>query len=261
MMDKQNFVLFALSILIVSAFAYSGFPLLHAPRIKHLLEHGTSLNWAGYAVETNLNSPQSGAVTDVKGSWKVPAVNCKSAPNAYSSFWIGIDGYSSSTVEQIGTDSDCSSKKPRYYAWFEMYPAYPVNLNMKISPGDVMIAEVQYIGNNQFTLTITDTTTSSAFPTGQTFTITQSLANAQRSSAEWIAEAPSIGASITNLANFGTVYFTSSKATLNGHPGTISDSAWQKDGITMVATNGAIKAKPSVLSTYESAFSVSWYHK
>jgi hypothetical protein len=52
------------------------------------------------------------SVTDVTGSWTVPAVDCTSpngTPNGYSSFWVGIDGYGSNTVEQIGTDSDCVS--------------------------------------------------------------------------------------------------------------------------------------------------------
>src|ERR1700733_3657591 len=64
----------------------------------------TSTNWSGYATETNLNSPQSGAFTAVSGSWTVPSVI--GSGNAYSSIWVGLDGYSSSTVEQIGTDSD-----------------------------------------------------------------------------------------------------------------------------------------------------------
>ena len=41
----------------------------------------------------------------------------------YSSVWVGIDGYSSNTVEQIGTEQDVSANgKTSYYAWYEMYP-------------------------------------------------------------------------------------------------------------------------------------------
>jgi len=231
--------------------------LLHAPRISDGLSRGQALNWAGYAVETSLSSPQNDAVTDVKGSWTVPAVNCASAPNSYSSFWIGIDGYSSGTVEQIGTDSDCSSKKAVYYAWYEMYPAYPVNLNIKVSPGDTINAEVKYLGNNQFTLTLTNTNKK----TGTTYSTTQALSGAARSSAEWIAEAPSVGGSITSLANFGQVYFTGCQVTLNGHTGPINDNAWQSDAITMVTRNGIFMAQPSSVSTDGSAFLVTWYHK
>jgi hypothetical protein len=139
-------------------------------------------------------------------------------PSAYSSFWIGIDGYSSNTVEQIGTDSDASSGIAQYYAWYEMYPKYPVNLNMKIKPGDQMSAEVKYLGSNKFQLTITDVTTRATFSTTQ-------KSSGKRSSAEWIAEAPSSRSGVLPLADFGTVYFSNSQAPLNGHTGTISDNA------------------------------------
>ena len=65
---------------------------------------GTSSNWSGYAAETNLASPQSGAVSDVTGTWQVPFVT--GTINAWSSAWVGIDGYASNSVEQLGTDSD-----------------------------------------------------------------------------------------------------------------------------------------------------------
>ena len=93
----------------------------HDPAIIHE-RHGrnaTSTNWSGYAV-----TGPDGSVTDVKGSWKVPDVVCSSpgTPNSYASFWVGIDGYGSNTVEQIGTDSDCSGGNAVYYAWYEFYP-------------------------------------------------------------------------------------------------------------------------------------------
>ena len=59
----------------------------------------TSTNWSGYAVQT-----KSGAVTAVAGSWTVPTVS--GSGTGYSAIWVGIDGYQSSTVEQIGTEQD-----------------------------------------------------------------------------------------------------------------------------------------------------------
>jgi hypothetical protein len=251
MMKKLNLLLILLSLIFVSSALYSSpYVIFQAPRIH--VKEGTSLNWAGYAALTNLQKPQNGAVSDVQGSWIVPAVDCFKTPNAYSSFWIGIDGYSSNTVEQIGTDSDCSSGSPKYNAWYEMYPKYPVNLAMTISPGDQMSAEVKYLGSGMFQLTIKDVTS------GVTFSTTQKSPSAKRSSAEWIAEAP-WSSGVLPLANFGTVYFTSAKATLNGHDGTISDSSWKFDAITM-ASSSVTKAKPSVLSSDGSAFSVTWYN-
>jgi len=248
-MKNLNLLLILLSVIFAfSTLYFSPYAIFQAPRIH--LKEGTSLNWAGYAVQTSLTKPMNGAVTDVQGTWIVPAVIC-SATNSYSSFWIGIDGYSSNTVEQIGTDSDCSSGKAVYYAWYEMYPKYPVNLAMAITPGHTMSAEVKFLGSGNFQLTITDLTT------GATFLTTQKSPSAKRSSAEWIAEAPWSGG-VLPLAKFGTVSFTSAQATLNGHPGSISDTAWQNDAITMTTSSGAPKATPSTLSSDGSSFSITW---
>ena len=248
-MKNLNLLLISLSVIFAFSILYfSPYAISQAPRIH--VKEGTSSNWAGYAALTNLQKPQNSAVTDVKGSWTVPSVSCTST-NSYSSFWIGIDGYSSNTVEQIGTDSDCSSGKAVYYAWYEMYPKYPVNLKMAISPGDLITAEVKFLGSGNFQLTITDLTT------GATFLTTQKSPSAKRSSAEWIAEAPWSGG-VLPLAKFGTVSFTSAQATLNGHPGSISDTAWQNDAITMTTSSGAPKATPSTLSSDGSSFSITW---
>src|SRR5579862_6192130 len=68
----------------------------HTPIKIHHIQDGvvSSTNWSGYAV-----TARSGAVTDVKGSWVVPAIqgSCPST-NEYASFWVGIDGYNSNTV-------------------------------------------------------------------------------------------------------------------------------------------------------------------
>ena len=64
-----------------------------------------STNWSGYAATGG-----SGAYTSVSGSWTEPTVTC--SQTAYSSFWVGLDGYNSNTVEQTGTDSDCSGSTP-----------------------------------------------------------------------------------------------------------------------------------------------------
>jgi hypothetical protein len=255
-MNKLKLALFTSLILLAACLVYSGSVYSgsfssNAPRIQ--IKDGTSSNWSGYAIETNLTHPQNGAVTDVKGSWVVPAVDASQTPNAYSSFWIGIDGYSSGTVEQIGTDSDASSGSLQYYAWYEMYPKYPVNLKMKISPGDKMSAEVKYLGKGNFQLTITDITT------GATFSTTQKSPSAKMSSAEWIAEAPWSGG-VLPLADFGTVSFTNAQATLNGVTSSINYSGWQYDAITMTTSSGTVKAQPSSLSSGGSSFSIAWYH-
>ncbi|MCL4377114.1 MAG: G1 family endopeptidase [Actinobacteria bacterium] len=222
----------------------------HAPRIK--LKDGTSSNWAGYAVEINLTAPQNNAVSDVKGQWIVPTAVASSSPNAYSAIWVGIDGYSDSSVEQIGTEQNYINGKPYYYAWYEMYPKPSNTIVMTINPGDTISAEVKYIGSGNFLLTLQDITT------GKSFSTTQKSNKALRQSAEWIVEAPWSGG-VLPLANFGTAYLSNSATTLNNQTGTISNNSWQNDPITMASTSGTIKAAPSALSSDGSSFSVKWY--
>jgi len=193
----------------------------------------------------------------VKGTWVQPAASCPSRKAQYSSFWVGIDGYNSNTVEQTGTDADCTGKNhPAYYAWYEMFPNPPVNLSMTIAPGNTMSAEVSSSGST-FTLTITNVST------GGSFTTSQTLSSAARSSAEWVAEAPSsciFQCQGLPLANFGTVNFSGSYTTGNGHTGSINDGAWSNDQIVMVTNGGRVKAQPSPLSPDGTSFSVTWKH-
>lgn len=183
-------ILFAAAIPIGSASAVQ--TQQHAPRVP--IAKSTSGNWAGYAIQyPNLISPQNGAVTDVQGSWTVPPVS-RSGGSTYSSVWVGIDGYAGSSVEQIGTEQDYVGGKAQYYAWYEMYPSRAYLVNGTVRPGDVMTADVSY-NSNHFVLTLNNLTAHWSFSTTET-------ATARRSSAEWIAEAPSMVNRILPLANF-----------------------------------------------------------
>lgn len=191
-------------------------------------------------------------MTDVKGTWQVPFVTGNS--NAWSSAWVGIDGYSSATVEQIGTDQDTSKRSTAYYAWYEMYPGPSMLIqDFAVNPGNLINAEVRYIGSDQYVLSLSNTST------GRSFQTTQTLVG-QRSSAEWVMEAPSSG-TILPLANFGTIDFSGCSATIDGVSGPIS--AWPNDPMTMVGGNKKrtyTKAAPSALSAAGDAFSVTWSH-
>ena len=174
-----------------------------------------SYNWAGYAVVTS----GTDKVTDVKGSWTVPAATatCNANQEWDSSFWVGIDGYKSSTVEQTGTDTYCFEGAVSYYAWYEFYPAASVTITTHtVSPGDSMSAEVKWVASlSTFKLTIKDTTA------GWIFSITGSASGAKRNSAEWIAESPFDILGELPLTPFGTAYFTSDTAVTTTHSGVI----------------------------------------
>lgn len=220
----------------------------HRPHIAY--KEGLATNWAGYAAATNLNSPKPGSVSDVKASWTVPALRCDRR-TTYSAMWTGIDGYTSATVEQLGTEHDCYRGQSYYTAWYEIYPDALTTIPMKIKAGDHVSAEVEYQGNDQFLLTIQD---------GTQFYSTKQTVVADRSSAEWIVEAPSLYTFVLPLANFGTAKFTNAAATINGHSGSPIDSSWQNDPLTMVTWYGAIKAYPSAVGA-NGAFDVTWNHR
>jgi hypothetical protein len=140
--------------------------------------------------------------TSVTGNWHVPTVAC--GPTATStSVWAGLDGYSSPTVEQIGTTVACSGGTATYYAWYELYPSPPVVFSNTVKPGDQIKTSVTAGASGEFTFKITDVTRA------WSHTVTGHLAGADLSSAEAFVQDP-------NCTAFGSVHFTG--VTANGTP-------------------------------------------
>lgn len=207
-----------------------------------------STNWSGYA-------DNAGPVTSVSGSWTVPTLSCPSSGSTYVAIWVGIDGYSSSTVEQTGVLGQCSGGKASYSAWYEFYPSASVTISgFTVKPGDSVSASVTYASiTGQFTTTITDG--------GQTSTTSGTVSGAARSSAEWIVERPELCSvfrcSLSTLSNFGSTSFTSASASIGLTTGSIS--AFSDVAITMVgSSSGPVLAEPSSLSTDGTSFSVAY---
>jgi hypothetical protein len=165
----------------------------------------TSWNWSGYDV--TVPRPDSGMparkFSSVTGTWIQPSVVCDGSAS-FSVAWVGLDGDGSQTVEQTGTEANCTGYGPEYGAWFEMYPAYPVHLPLPVSPGDSITGTV-YFKSGRFVLALRNNTT------GQGFRVAKPLKEAERHSAEAIAEAPSGLLGVLPLANFGTTTFTNVK--------------------------------------------------
>jgi Peptidase A4 family len=199
--------------------------------------HDSSDNWSGYAAS-------GGSYPSVSSNWVQPSVNCGSE-DTYSSFWVGLDGDGTDSVEQTGTEADCSGGSPQYSSWYEMYPAYPVTYSDDVEPGDSMSASVTTDGSGNFTLTITDNSQ------GWTETQNQSSSSAQDGSAEVIAEAP-YSNGVLPLSDFGTVDFTGS--TVDGSA--LGDSS--PDQIDMVSDGGVTEATTSGLDGSGQDFGVTW---
>jgi len=229
-----------------------------------------STNWSGYGIPTN-----NGAVTYVSGSWTVPTATCGAAEQdttGYATFWVGIDGYNSDTVEQTGVDSDCVSTNgratdtPTYYAWFEFYPAgsFIIEFPKPIKPNDLITASVAYAGEvsgkrrgssgSEFTISITDVTT------GQSYSTSSVVSGAAQSSAEWIAEAPCCerNGDILPLADFSPWSgFTSTSATIGGSNTSAAASTAEEVTMWGEVNPNVEKAQPSSVSS-GGGFTVTW---
>jgi hypothetical protein len=214
-----------------------------------------STNWSGYAVTGT-------SFTSAKASWTVPTVNCTKTPNTYAAFWVGLDGWTSTTVEQTGTDSDCDGKTASYYAWYEFYPAASVEISsITVSPGNHISASVTYSGS-EFTISITNEST------GKTYSKSGKVSGAKRTSAEWIAEAPCCTnrGGILPLADFGTVDFGDDYTGVSGTndatdstvSGAIGSFGTAINEAIMVSSSGANEAVPSALSSDGTSFTVTW---
>jgi Peptidase A4 family len=210
----------------------------HHPRLKGLSQVQSG-NWSGYA--------DTGATfSTATGHWTEPSVSCGSQ-TSLAAFWVGIDGYSSSSVEQDGTLAECYQGSAYYYTWWEMYPSNAIQVvGSTLRPGDGVTASVVRSGGS-YTLKVTDSSRS-----GDSFSTTQSCSSCANSSAEWIAEAPSGSAGVEPLAHFST--WTESGATVNS--GVIS--SFTDDEITMVDSAGRVKAQPGPLNSSGNGFSVTW---
>jgi Peptidase A4 family len=194
-----------------------------------------SINWSGYADSESGSS----TVSQVSGSWTIPAVQCPPAPyqnqDAFLANWVGIDGFTTPTVEQLGTAAQCFEGVTYYYVWYEMYPSNTVEegttacVNDNVDcpqPGDRISASVTVTsagsGENNYTLTLTDKTRpQESFSTTAQCAATTCL----DASADWIVErpavtppppAPSTLIQILPLADFGKTSFRSGEAVSGG---------------------------------------------
>jgi hypothetical protein len=263
------------------------------------VQTASSANWAGYVVGGNSSATR---YKSVSGSWVAPTAKCTSG-QGYSSFWVGLGGAgadasaasdagswsdpsgtsgsgsasgasSSTSLEQAGTEADCNADgSATYSAWYELVPAPPVKVNMAVHPADHITSKVTVDGSS-VTIQLSNATT------GASFNKTLQASNPDRSSAEWIAEAPSTcsqgvsDCTPLSLADFGTVQFSGASATTtDGHTGTISDSDWQTAAVILSPSasqqgfgdpqftsygSGSAGATPSSLSSDGSSFSVAY---
>jgi Peptidase A4 family len=154
-----------------SPVASAGVTWAHAPRLA--AENGY--------VDTN---SAGNTYQETSANWTQPAITCGASATS-DAFWVGIDGYTSPTVEQAGTAATCQSGKATYYSWWEMYPGATQVVGTTVKSGDKITASVTKSGSSKYTLAVTDAT-----HTADSFTVTENCAPTAcvDSSAEWIEQ-------------------------------------------------------------------------
>jgi hypothetical protein len=131
--------------------------------------------WSGYAITGS-------AITSVTGTFTLPRMSCMPWSRSEVAFWVGIDGFNTSTVEQTGVDVACNPDGVTYRPWYEMFPLPAVYIDQPATAGDHITATVKRTAPHTYALTLHNATAA------WTYTTTQTAQNDQGTTAEWIAE-------------------------------------------------------------------------
>jgi Peptidase A4 family len=220
--------------------------MVRVPGVAPQYQKVKSENWAGYAVTGT-------TFTQANGSWIQTKITCNAKLNGdqLSTFWVGIDGFSSDTVEQTGTLGQClqGQKTPTYYAWYEYYPAQAIEVisGFTVYVGHNFAATIKASSDTSFLVTLTDVTTGKSY-------------SAKNPS---ITEEPSGSGGFFYLGKFAKMgrgmdhTGISGGCTANGKSfGGYGSNAY---AITSVNENtGAVMALPSKLSSDGTSFTMTW---
>jgi len=174
-------------------------------------------NWTGN-IDYN-----GGSFTSIVAQWPVPSASSPYNTNVYSSIWPGI-GYgqsSSSALLQAGSEQDVTWEYvlhygykafPTYYLWWEAYPFNAQQqVNIGVSPNDVIFVNVAYYGNNTAHYYIENDTT------GATTSFNVSFSGGfSGQHAEWIVERTEENGQYPPLTNFTNMNFSDANAEQNG---------------------------------------------
>lgn len=216
-----------------------------------------STNWSGYAVTT------TSTFTAVTGAWAVPRV-ARTSNATYSAAWVGVDGFTNSSLIQTGTEQDYYNGAAHYAVWWttsaQGFAEQPIS--QPVSPGDKISAAITSGTGGNWTITLRDAT--------RAWTFSKTVAySGPGASAEWIMEAPGVNGRQSSIANYGTTEFNpgfktalTGQVSVNGAaPG--SPQLVPSDGGELVAGNTrrgytvtSIPSSPD--ATTQSAFNISY---
>jgi hypothetical protein len=138
-------------------------------------------------------------------------------------------------------------------AWYQLFPAAPVDIPIAVRPGDLVSARLSLRGSSVH-LEFRNRSTGSSFATE---VIASSVEN---DSAEWIAEAPAMcltpDCAWGPLATFTRVVFVDARARAGTLRGSAGAGVWTTQPIKMRAISGRPPVVPTSLSGGGSLFAV-----
>jgi hypothetical protein len=173
---------------------------------------GTSSNWSGVAI-TNPSNAFTANNSAVYSEFVMPKMgvdNCTYG-KYYFSWWVGFDGDGSGDVLQAGAASTaCTPSYVLWYEWFESgctsssatHPCNQTNFKgIPVTAGDWVGVEVWYTtASPQGHAYVLNYTTQKSVTIG--FSQPSGTATYDGNSVEWIAERPTVGGSLADLADY-----------------------------------------------------------
>jgi hypothetical protein len=204
----------------------------------------TSLNWSGYVVVGG-----AGAFTHAEAFYTEPSFGGSVCATNSEVTWAGIGGWNSGNLAQDGTSHNVPGLA-NHQAWWEILPAFITAVNLTAHAGFTFDASTRRISGG-FRFFLMDS------QSGQTVAFDVSSSRYDGSSAEAIAERPTVNGSLTNLSNFGTLTVSSSRANGTGFDAFSPNGS--RHGVHMVDSSGGDMADPSTISS-PGAFTVAQHH-
>ena len=211
-----------------------------------------SLNWSGY-VDTANGTTQK--ITSVASTFIVPKVG--GTTPGFAATWTGIGGYNSQDLIQAGVEEDdLSGLGASYNAWYEILPASETPISgctgdsaCTVRPGDKVTVTINTTGaiqqNQTWHISIVD---ANHWTYGIDLTYQSTY-----SSAEYILEAPTVGAQTVMPMLSTTLFDPDTFAINNGPPQTIASGSPVK--VTMNQREGL----PSALDSDGDGFNACAY--
>lgn len=198
-----------------------------------------SPNWSGHVITGSAGSFTSTGVDYWEPIYMGSACSTNSAV-----IWGGIGGYGA--TDPLGQDGTAYQVPgmSNHQAWYEVYPLVSIiPLPLVEGAGDYTGALTAWeASSSEYAGYVADGTTGALVP----WSITVSPSYYSGDSADAIAERPTVGGTLTNLSNFGTMAWNASET--NGVYFSAFPSG-QRKLVDMVDSGGTLMAQPSVLGT------------